>query len=129
MGRGDVFFNNYMYLYIYRKVFTTFAWQVSNWAQSHERKLREAFDKLRHQEALLDQLMAWLSGAEASLVSQEQVPVPDNVPIIEQLLHDHQTFEQDIQVRSRRLAASKRLTSHHLTPSYRIAVAGQTTGS
>ena len=72
---------------------------MSNWAQAHEKKLREAFDKLRHQEALLDQLMAWLSGAEASLTSQEQVPVPDNIPIIEQLLHDHQTFEQDIQAK------------------------------
>ena len=71
----------------------------------------------------MDQLMAWLSGAEASLVSQEQVPVPDNVPIIEQLLHDHQTFEQDIQVRSHRLPPN---ASHRVIF---VAVAGQTTGS
>lgn len=68
-------------------------------SREHERKLKEALHTLRHQESLLDQLMAWLTGAEASLVAHDQVPIPDNIPIIEQLLHDHQTFEQDIQVR------------------------------
>ena len=72
--------------------------QVSGWAQSHEQKLRDALEALRHQESLLEQLMAWLTGAEASLAAQDQVPIPDNIPIIEQLLHDHQTFETDIQV-------------------------------
>ena len=40
--------------------------------------------------ALLDELLAWLMGAEATLTAQQQQPVPDNIPIIEQLLHDHQ---------------------------------------
>ena len=39
---------------------------------------------------MLDELMAWLTGAEASLIAQDQQPVPDNIPIIEQLLCDHQ---------------------------------------
>ena len=34
--------------------------------------------------------MGWLTGAEASLIAQDQQPVPDNIPIIEQLLCDHQ---------------------------------------
>ena len=72
--------------------------QVSQWAHQRESKLSEALSEIRQNQSLIDQLMAWLTGAEASLIAQDHQPIPDNLPIIEQLLHDHQTFEQDIQV-------------------------------
>lgn len=60
--------------------------------------MTEVLGEMRRNESVIDQLMAWMTGAEASLIAQDQQPIPDNVPIIEQLIHDHQTFEQDIQV-------------------------------
>jgi len=39
---------------------------------------------------LLDQLIGWLTAAEANLSAQSHEILPDNLPIIEQLLHDHQ---------------------------------------
>jgi hypothetical protein len=72
--------------------------QVSQWALKRETKLSDALNEMRRDESLIEQLLAWLTGAEASLIAQGQQPIPDNVPIIEQLIHDHQTFEQEIQV-------------------------------
>lgn len=53
---------------------------------------------LKNSEALLDELMGWLNGAESNLVQQGANPIPENIPIIEQLLHDHATFQTEIQV-------------------------------
>ncbi len=42
--------------------------------------------------------MKWLNGAETTLMQQGSQPIPENIPIIEQLLHDHATFQTEIQV-------------------------------
>jgi len=39
---------------------------------------------------MLDQLMGWLTAAEANLGAQAREILPDNLPIIEQLFQDHQ---------------------------------------
>jgi len=39
---------------------------------------------------MLDQLMGWLTAAEANLGAQARELLPDNLPIIEQLFQDHQ---------------------------------------
>ncbi len=54
---------------------------------------------LQDSEALIDELMTWLHGAESNLVQQGSAVIPDNIPIVEQLLHDHSTFQTEIQVR------------------------------
>ena len=64
--------------------------QVTAWAKQREIKLEEGLAGVRSNTALLDELMAWITQVESSLLTQEQQPIPDNVPIIEQLLHDHQ---------------------------------------
>jgi len=53
-------------------------------------KLRGALDEIRANAMLLDQLIGWLTAAEANLSAQSHEILPDNLPIIEQLLHDHQ---------------------------------------
>ena len=66
---------------------------MTTWGEQRGRKIGEALDDIRGKSALLDNLMAWMEGAEATLVTQEKQPLPDNVPIIEQLLHDHQVMK------------------------------------
>jgi hypothetical protein len=73
--------------------------EVDSWAAQRGAKLSGALDELRANAALLDQLMGWLTAAEANLRAQSQQPLPDNLPIIEQLFQDHQNFEADIQSR------------------------------
>lgn len=70
--------------------------EVTAWATQRERKIGDNLSSLKDQANLLEQLMAWLTGAEASLLAQDAQDIPDNIPIIDQLLHDHATFEQDI---------------------------------
>ncbi len=67
--------------------------EVSAWANQREQKLKEALSVLRANSNLLDELMGWLTGAEASLAAQDQVSIPDNLPIVEQLLCDHQVWK------------------------------------
>lgn len=70
--------------------------QVTAWAKQRESKLEEGLDGVRANNALLDDLMSWITNVESSLLTQEQQPVPNNVPIIEQLLHDHQVGLQTV---------------------------------
>jgi hypothetical protein len=63
---------------------------VSGWTTQRGTKIRGALDDLRANALLLDQLIGWLTGAEANLSAQTHEILPDNLPIIEQLLHDHQ---------------------------------------
>ena len=73
--------------------------QVSAWSGQRGQKLDEALGQIRSASALLDELMGWLTGAEATLTAQDLQPIPENIPIIEQLIHDHETFDGDIQTR------------------------------
>ena len=73
--------------------------EVTSWASSRENKMMDNLDTMRNQANLVEQLMAWLTGAEASLLAQEAQPIPENIPILEQLLHDHDTFQGDISER------------------------------
>ena len=45
----------------------------------------------------MNKLMDWLNDTEKTLMDQAGRPIPDNIPIIDQLLHDHQTFKEEIQ--------------------------------
>lgn len=46
--------------------------------------------------AILEELLAWLATAERTLVSLEAEPLPDDLPIIEGLIKDHQEFMEDM---------------------------------
>jgi len=49
---------------------------------------------------MLDQLMGWLTAAEANLIAQSREILPDNLPIIEQLFQDHQVHAAHIPLHS-----------------------------
>jgi hypothetical protein len=66
---------------------------VSGWTTQRGDKIRGALNEIRANAMLLDQLIGWLTAAEANLGAQAHEILPDNLPIIEQLLHDHQVIE------------------------------------
>lgn len=63
--------------------------EVLAFANQRENMLTGSLTDLRQNEALLEELLQWLLGAGAQLQALDAKPVPDNIPIIEQLLHDH----------------------------------------
>lgn len=67
--------------------------------QERTQKLDEALSVCRENENMLDELLAWLQGAEATLTALEQKSIPSNLEIVEQLLQDHQDFQNEIQSR------------------------------
>jgi succinate dehydrogenase/fumarate reductase-like Fe-S protein len=46
--------------------------------------------------SILEELLAWLSIAEKTLITLEAEPLPDDLPIIEGLIKDHQEFMEDM---------------------------------
>ena len=72
---------------------------MTAWAKQRESKLEDGLAGIRANNELLEDLMKWITDVESSLLTQEQQPVPDNVPIIEQLLHDHQVGLQVVYFR------------------------------
>ena len=63
---------------------------MNGWTSQRGTKIRGTLDELKANAVLLDQLIGWLTGAEANLAAQSHEQLPDNLPIIEQLLNDHQ---------------------------------------
>ena len=64
--------------------------EITTWSDQRGRKIETALSELRANAAMLDQLMGWLMAAEANLSAQANEMLPDNLPVIEQLLQDHQ---------------------------------------
>ena len=76
--------------------------EVSRLAQERTLKLREALEQCRENENMLDELLAWLQGAEATLTALEHKPIGSSgatLDTVEQMLHDHQEFQAEIQTR------------------------------
>ena len=53
-------------------------------------KLAEGLQTMRRNNAILDDLLAWLNGAEATLMGLDQEPIPGDIQVIMDLLKDHQ---------------------------------------
>jgi hypothetical protein len=49
---------------------------------------------MRNNEAMLNELMSWLIGAEATLTALDSEALPNEIPPIEMLLKDHQVKYQ-----------------------------------
>ena len=72
-------------------MFTQARWdEITTWSDERGRKLEAALNEVRANAAMLDQLIGWLTAAEANLGAQARELLPDNLPIIEQLFQDHQ---------------------------------------
>ncbi|XP_067144018.1 microtubule-actin cross-linking factor 1 isoform X2 [Centruroides vittatus] len=70
--------------------------EVFVWARQREQRLQDHLRSLRDIMDLLEELLAWLIGAEASLTALEAEPLPDDIPTLEQLIKDHQGFMDDM---------------------------------
>ncbi|CAG0880401.1 unnamed protein product [Darwinula stevensoni] len=69
---------------------------VSSWAKQREQRLQQHLDMLQDLAKLLEELMRYLNSCENTLVSLESQPLPDDLPIIEQLIQEHQEFMEDM---------------------------------
>lgn len=63
--------------------------EVSLWARQRQQKLEDHLRSLRDILDLLEELMRWLLGAEATLTALEAQPLPDDIPLVERLIDDH----------------------------------------
>ncbi|PRD27002.1 UNVERIFIED_CONTAM: Dst [Trichonephila clavipes] len=70
--------------------------EVSLWAKQREQRLNEHLRSLRDILDLLEELLKWLIAAEATLTALESEPLPDEIPILEQLITEHQAFMDDM---------------------------------
>ena len=75
-------------------------WDEINQLCEHKcKRLSESLEVCKENENLLNELLAWLQGAEATLSALEQKPIISNLEQVEQLLADHQEFQNEMQSR------------------------------
>lgn len=58
--------------------------------------MNEHLRNLRDAATLLEELLAWLAGVESTLTTLEAEPLPDDLPVVEVLIADHQEFMEDM---------------------------------
>jgi dystonin len=63
------------------------------------KRLSDALETAKENENLLNELLAWLQGAEATLTALDQKPIVNNLEQVEQLLADHLEFQTEMQAR------------------------------
>lgn len=98
--------------------------EVSQWALNRENKLKGQLQSLRDLDDSIEELLAWLTGLEATLLSKfhcfclfivessrhllitspffhlkiidlEREPLPEEIPVVEQLIADHKEFMEN----------------------------------
>lgn len=90
--------------------------EVSQWALSRESKLQSQLQSLRDLDDTIEELLAWLAGLEATLLSElkrsagfvfwsspkciitldlEAEPLPEEISVVEQLIIDHKEFMEN----------------------------------
>lgn len=63
--------------------------EVKNLSSQRRKRLRDSLDVSQSNAHLLDELTKWLSDMETTLKTGSQKPIPENIPIVDQLLQDH----------------------------------------
>ena len=69
-------------------------------ANQREHRLNEHQLNLREMASLLEELLAWLVIPENALVSLEAEPIPDDLPVVEGLIKEHQELMEDLNKRT-----------------------------
>uniref|UniRef100_A0A224Z7W8 Short stop n=1 Tax=Rhipicephalus zambeziensis TaxID=60191 RepID=A0A224Z7W8_9ACAR len=100
--------------------------EVSLWARQREQKLAEHLRSLRDVLELLEELMRWLLAAEASLMTLEAQPLPDDVAATERLLEDHRRFMDDMSQRQADVDRISKAFASKRQPAAGSAAAGGT---
>nr|XP_006813086.1 PREDICTED: dystonin isoform X1 [Saccoglossus kowalevskii] len=70
--------------------------EVQNWSDQREQRLLDALQQLKTNAELLEALMAWLEGAEATLKTLEEEPIPEELEVVEKLLEEHREFQGEM---------------------------------
>lgn len=63
--------------------------EVQALADQRRNKLNDGLNAARRRAQEIDQLMTWLGDTERTLTNKNSEDLPENIPIVEQLLHDH----------------------------------------
>ena len=64
-------------------------------------RLHEALQNIRGNAALLEELLAWLTEAQALLTTKERDPIPEDLTVVEALVKEHIEFHEDLSQKSR----------------------------
>ena len=59
-------------------------------------RLNEALNTVKENEAILNELLVWVQGAEATLIALDQKQLPNSIEQVEALLQDHQEFQNEM---------------------------------
>ena len=65
-----------------------------------EHRLNEHLRNLRDAASLIEELLAWLATCENTLTTLDAEPLPEELPIIEVMIKDHQEFMEDMAKRT-----------------------------
>ncbi|XP_046365478.2 microtubule-actin cross-linking factor 1-like isoform X10 [Haliotis rufescens] len=89
--------------------------ELTSWSRQRGHRLAEGLTHLRKNNALLEELLAWLNSAEVKLHNQDQEPLPEEIPAIMELIREHQDFQNEMSGKQpevdRLTKAGKRRTS------------------
>ena len=69
---------------------------MSGWSRQRGTRLRDGLANHRRINALLEELIAWLNGAETKLFNDNAEPIPDDTEIIVGLIREHQDFQNEM---------------------------------
>ncbi|XP_065369780.1 dystonin isoform X17 [Calliphora vicina] len=69
--------------------------EVKQWAINRETKLEQHLQSLKDLDDCIEELLAWLSGLEATLLNLERESLPDEIPPLEKLIEDHKEFMEN----------------------------------
>ncbi|XP_067685972.1 microtubule-actin cross-linking factor 1, isoforms 6/7-like isoform X1 [Haliotis asinina] len=81
--------------------------QLLQRAKSRAQRLQEALRNIQGNAALLEELLAWLTDAQALLSTKERDPIPDDLKVVETLLKEHLEFHEEVTSKN---ADAERLT-------------------
>ena len=92
-----------------------FVFQLTALGRQRNQKLANGLQDLKKSNQLLEELLAWLNGAEVQLSDLERQPIPEDMAVIQELLKDHQDFQNEMSSKQpdvdRLIKADKRRTS------------------
>lgn len=76
-------------------IITTRWEEISQWALQRENKLKENLQALRDLDNTIEELLAWLTGLQNTLLNLEQERLPDTIAETEALIQDHKEFMEN----------------------------------
>ncbi|XP_017129679.1 microtubule-actin cross-linking factor 1 isoform X33 [Drosophila elegans] len=69
--------------------------EVRQWAINRESKLDQHLQSLKDLDDTIEELLAWLSGLEGTLLNLKHERLPDEIPPVEKLIEDHKEFMEN----------------------------------